>query len=187
MRGLTPFQTVGPFFAVGLTGAGAEDMASESTAGRCVSIDGRVLDGGGQPVPDAVVEIWQADSSGDYPGALPDADSPSSRRGGFRGFGRSGTDMEGRFRFQTVLPGRVQGVTGLQAPHLLVGVLARGILTRLLTRIYFSDQPANDADDILQKVPHDRRATLIARRTGEDRYRFDIVLQGEGETVFFDV
>ena len=177
MGGLTPFQTLGPFFDCGLRDAGSEIIADETIEGRRIRVEGTVLDSAGQPVPDALIEIWQADAAGRYP-------QPGST---FRGFGRCGTDDAGRFWFSTVMPGRVPGPDGLQAPHLVAGVMGRGILTRLLTRIYFDDQPSNAEDAILRLVPADRRETLIAVTVARDRYRFDVVLQGERETVFFDV
>ncbi|MBK5189860.1 MAG: protocatechuate 3,4-dioxygenase subunit alpha, partial [Gemmatimonadaceae bacterium] len=106
----------------------------------------------------------------------------------FTGYGRAPTDDDGRFAIETVMPGRVPGPDGTQqAPHLLLSILARGILTRLVTRVYFEDETSTAEDPILALVPADRRATLIAQRVGDDRYRFDLTLQGEGETVFFDV
>ena len=135
-----------------------------------------MLDGDGKPVPDALVEIWQADASGQYyaPGAK------------FIGFGRSATSNDGEYRFRTILPGRVPGPgNSLQAPHIAVGVMARGLLKRLVTRIYFADGEGLDTDPILELVPAERRATLIARKQA-GVYQFDIILQGAGETVFFD-
>lgn len=185
MRGLTPYQTLGPFFDFALIVAGTERVVSEAGDGRRITIEGTICDGAAQPIPDAVIEIWQADASGTYPHP---ADPRSAQAdAGFRGFGRCGTDGEGRFVFETVVPGRVPGPDGLQAPHLVVGVLARGVMTRVVTRMYFEDQPSNDEDAVLRLVPEGRRGTLLARRAGDDRYRFDVVLQGEGETVFFDV
>lgn len=185
MPGLTPFQTVGPFFDFALRVAGAELIASEARDGRCITIEGTVFDGVAQPVPDALIEVWQADASGKYPHPADPRSAPGDS--GFRGFGRCGTDSEGRFVFETVVPGRVPGPHGLQAPHLVVGVLGRGVLTRLVTRVYFADEPSNEEDAVLRLVPEHRRATLVARRVGDDRYQFNIVLQGEAETVFFDV
>jgi protocatechuate 3,4-dioxygenase alpha subunit len=188
---LTPFQTVGPFFDFGLIIPGGETIAQPSTAGRHIAVEGMVRDGAGDPVPDALVEIWQADAAGKY--RHPAADPPSAGQGAgtdrsFDGFGRIPTGDDGRFAFTTVKPGRVPGPgRALQAPHLVVGVLARGVLTRLITRMYFEDDPANGEDPVLALVPEGRRATLIARLDGPDRYRFDIVLQGQGETVLFDV
>lgn len=185
MAGLTPYQTVGPFFDFALTIPGCETIATETIAGRHIAIEGSVFDGAGQPVADALIEIWQANASGQY--AHPADPGGAQNDPVFRGFGRCGTDEQGRFGFTTVMPGSVAGPAGLQAPHLLVGVFARGVMTRLVTRIYFEDQPSNQDDPVLELVPADRRATLVARLIGADRYRFDVVLQGKGETVFFDV
>jgi protocatechuate 3,4-dioxygenase alpha subunit len=181
---LTPYQTVGPFFDFALTVAGCEVVATDGTDGRRITLEGTVLDGTRQPVPDALIETWQADASGRY--AHP-AGGGASDNSGFRGFGRCGTNDAGRFAFTTVVPGRVSGPDGLQAPHVLVGVLARGVLTRLVTRVYFEGEPSNDDDTVLRLVPDHRRATLLARKLAADRYEFNIVLQGAGETVFFDV
>lgn len=187
-RGLTPFQTVGPFFAYCLTpedygeaGIASADLVTPDAAGARIRIAGRVTDGEGAPVPDAVLEIWQADGEGHYPDA--------GGNTGFRGFGRCETDAEGRFAFDTVRPGPVPGPDAtLQAPHIAVSVFARGVLVRLATRIYFADEPLNDADPVLALVPEERRATLIAEPFGEDGVlRFDVRLQGEDETVFFDI
>jgi protocatechuate 3,4-dioxygenase alpha subunit len=183
---LTPFQTVGPFFDFGLIIPGGETIAGPSASGRHIVVEGTVRDGAGDPLPDALVEIWQADASGRYR-------HPADEHGGatdpsFHGFGRVPTGDDGRFTFTTVMPGRVRGPDGtLQAPHVMVGVLARGVLTRLVTRMYFEDEPANTDDAVLALVPDGRRATLVAVRSGQDHYRFDVVLQGKGETVFFDV
>jgi protocatechuate 3,4-dioxygenase alpha subunit len=175
MAGQTPSQTVGPFFHDGLIRADGAVLVGEATEGERILIVGRVLDGDGRPVPDAMVEIWQADSAGRY-----GADSE------FIGFGRGATGEDGAFRFLTIRPGRVAGPgNSLQAPHIAVGVLGRGLLKRLTTRLYFADSPDNADDPILALVPDDRRDTLIARRDGE-AWRFDIILQGDDETVFFD-
>ena len=143
---------------------------------------GRVLDGNGEPVTDALVETWQADADGrfDHP------DDPRGRVAG-RGFGRSET-VGGEYAVRTVKPGRVpDGEGGLQAPHVDVSVFARGLLDRLVTRLYFADETAANAEDpVLQSVPEHRRASLLAQ-PGDDGYRLDIVLQGEAETVFFRV
>ncbi len=189
----TPSQTVGPYFAYALTPeaygyaaiAGNRPVTAE-TPGRHLVIEGRVLDGAGDPVEDALVEIWQADARGRY------ADAPGGGSADFVGFARCGTDAEGRFRFETVKPGRVPGPDGrLMAPHIHVCLTARGLLNHLFTRIYFEDEAeANAADPILSLVPESRRGTLIARRAhrhGALVYRFDIHLQGERETVFFEV
>ena len=137
-------------------------------------------------MPDAIVEIWQANAAGRY-------NHPDDRRDvpldpAFDGFGRTPTDEAGRFAFTTVKPGRVPGPDGTwQAPHVLVGVLGRGLLTRLVTRIYFEDEASTPTIRSWRSCPRRRRATLVARRVADGRYRFDIVLQGPGETVFFDV
>jgi protocatechuate 3,4-dioxygenase alpha subunit len=186
MPGLTPFQTLGPFFDFGLIIPDGDLIAAPAAAGRHVTIDGVIRDSAGAPLPDALIEVWQADSCGRYRNA---ADSKhASSDPSFEGFGRVATDDGGRFAFDTIVPGRVPGPGGkLQAPHIAVGVLARGVLTRLVTRIYFEDEPSNAEDAVLSLVPAARRGTLVAKRIDEGRYRFDIVLQGAGETVFFDV
>jgi protocatechuate 3,4-dioxygenase alpha subunit len=183
---LTPSQTVGPFFHSGLDCPDGATLVSEHTLGTRVRIEGVVRDGAGDLVSDAVVEIWQANAAGRY--LHPDDHRDLPVDPAFDGFGRCATDDAGRFAFVTVKPGAVPGPNGsTQAPHMLVSVLARGLLTRLVTRLYFDDEPANVSDPVLALVPQDRRATLIATRSGDGLYRFDIVLQGERETVFFDV
>ena len=186
MAELTPFQTVGPFFAISLSEAGCAHVATEQATGRHITIEGIVRDGAGAGVPDSLIEIWQANAAGRY--AHPDDDQSKPLDPNFTGYGRAPTDDEGRFIIETVMPGRVPGPDGtLQAPHLLLGILARGILTRLVTRVYFADEPSTPEDPILALVPAERRATLLAKPVGDDRYRFDLTLQGQGETVFFDV
>jgi protocatechuate 3,4-dioxygenase, alpha subunit len=189
---LMPSQTVGPFFAYALTPTAyaydalvGNDLRTDDVVGEQIVLTGRLIDGGGDPVPDAMIEIWQADGEGRYPGV---SEALANTR--FKGFGRSETP-NGMFRFFTVKPGRVPGPNGRdQAPHINVGVFARGILKRLFTRIYFGDEAANAADAVLALVPADRRKTLIARREGEEdglpRYVLDIHLQGGEETVFFE-
>jgi protocatechuate 3,4-dioxygenase alpha subunit len=186
MAGLTPFQTLGPFFAFALPFPGGETLTDASTPGTRIAIEGRVRDGAGAPVPDALVEIWQANARGQY---RHPADPQHTLAGDpFDGFGRTSTDDDGRFSFTTVKPGPVPAPRGgTQAPHIVVGLLGRGIQTRLVTRIYFEDEPANAADPILGLVPAERRPTLLARRAAADTYQFDIVVQGPRETVFFDV
>jgi protocatechuate 3,4-dioxygenase alpha subunit len=186
MAGLTPFQTLGPFFDFGLIIPDGEVVADAAAAGRHITIEGVVRDGAGGPLPDALIEVWQADSCGRY--RHPADPKHTSLDRGFDGFGRVATDDGGRFAFETVMPGRVPGPDGrLQAPHIAVGVLARGLLTRLVSRMYFEDEPSNPEDAVLSLVPAARRGTLLAKRIYGDRYRFDIALQGSGETVFFDV
>ncbi len=169
MLALTPFQTVGPFFAILVPKRGRLSLAGADAPDERIVVDGTVRDGAGQPVPDALIEIWQANAA-------------------FDGFGRVHTDESGGFSLETIKPGAVPGPDGRpQAPHLLVGLFARGLLTRLVTRIYFADEPGNGDDPILHAVAPDRRATLIAAHLGKGRYTHTITLQGADETVFFDV
>jgi protocatechuate 3,4-dioxygenase alpha subunit len=198
-KGQTPSQTVGPFFAYGLTpqqygypltSIASADLRTPEIAGELIRIEGRVFDGKGDVVGDAMIEIWQADPQGRYA-------HPADSRGGnvafpniaFRGFGRcgTGTDAENRFVFETLKPGAVDDD---QAPHVNVIVFMRGLLSHLYTRIYFADEAANAGDPVLQSVPAERRDTLIAAAddsSGVVVYRFDIHMQGDKETVFFDV
>jgi len=193
-NGITPSQTVGPFFKYGLTPTGEyawNDAFINSTltpdvTGDRIRIEGRVFDGDGVAVPDVMLEIWQADAQGRFADpqdkrALPNAS--------FRGFARCGTDKDGYYSFETIKPGAVPDPDGKpQAPHLLLAVFARGMLRHLYTRIYFDGEAANGSDPVLALVPSDRRATLIAKRqAGSAVYRLDLRLQGGEETVFFDV
>lgn len=191
--GITPSQTVGPFFASVLTPHAyatrpvfSSDLATPDAAGERIRIEGCVRDGDGEPIPDAMIELWQADGDGRFPGRSPGGSSNAA----FTGFGRSDVDPSGFYAFTTVRPGPAPGPEGgPQAPHVNVGIFARGLLKRLFTRIYFEDEAGNAADPILALVPAERRATLIATRrdrAGDTIYRFDIRLQGEGETVFFE-
>jgi len=156
--------------------------------GERIEIAGCLRDADDVPISDAMIEIWQANADGRYPSLLdPRTDLPDDPA--FVGFGRCATDAQGRYAFRTIRPGRVPGPgDALQAPHIAVGVLSRGMPKRLVTRIYFSDSVGNDEDPVLALVPKDRRSTLIAQRKtgGNIEYRFDIVLNGERETVFFD-
>lgn len=173
----TTSQTVGPYLHIGLTWLIIEDLAPKRVAGERISIEGRVIDGDGKPVNDALVEIWQAGADGKY------------GRKGFRGFGRSATDDKGVFRFRTITPGRVAGPAGkLQAPHIAVNVFMRGLLKQLVTRIYFPGDPANAKDPVLALVPAERRGTLIAKKVAgkTGALEWNVVLQGRDETVFFD-
>ena len=187
----TPSQTVGPYFAYGLSpeqygydfsSIAGGDMAPPEVEGQRIRVEGRVFDGAGAVVPDALIEIWQADAMGRY--AHP-AD-PRGSNASFKGFGRfgTGTDKQNRFIFDTVKPGAVDAE---QAPHLNVIVTMRGMLLHVFTRIYFGDEAANATDKVLSDVPAERRRTLIAQPMGGGVYRFDIHLQGVDETVFFDV
>ncbi|MGV7217672.1 protocatechuate 3,4-dioxygenase subunit alpha [Bradyrhizobium sp. UFLA05-112] len=193
-NGITPSQTVGPFFKYGLTPTGDyewNDAFTNSTltpdvTGDRLRIEGKVFDGDGVAVPDCMLEIWQADAQGRFADpqdkrALPNAS--------FRGFARCGTDKDGNYSFDTIKPGVVPDPDGKpQAPHLLVAVFARGMLRHLYTRIYFSDDADLANDPVLALVPADRRATLIAKRdAAKPVYRLDLRLQGGEETVFFDV
>ena len=180
---LTPSQTVGPYLAIGLRWTDGPQVVAPGTSGQ-VCLRGRVLDAQGELVLDALVETWQADPDGRF-------DHPDDPRGaatsGFRGFGRSET-VDGEYAVLTVKPGRVpDGEGGLQAPHIDVSVFARGLLDRLVTRIYFDDEEAaNEQDPVLSGLPTERRRTLLATPI-DDGYRLDIVLQGPDETVFFRV
>lgn len=186
VSGLTPFQTLGLFFDFGLVIRDGDVVAKPESAGRHVIIEGMLRDGKGDAVADALIEVWQADAAGKY--RHHGDQQNQSLDPAFDGFGRVATSDCGEFAFKTIVPGRVPGPDGkLQAPHLAVGVLARGVLTRLVTRLYFEDEPSNAEDAVLALVPAARRSTLLAKRIEPDRYRFDIVLQGQGETVFFDV
>ncbi len=183
----TPSQTVGPFFHLGLDPLNQGNLAGLRGTGDVMTIQGRILDGDGEGVSDGLIEIWLADSQGHY--------SHPEDRGGttggevFRGFGRISTGSSGFFRVAVPKPGPVAGSEGaLQAPHVVVTVFARGLLKQLITRIYFPDEAANATDAILSRVPAERRSTLIARRVAgaENLLEWNIILQGDGETVFFD-
>jgi protocatechuate 3,4-dioxygenase alpha subunit len=180
-RGTTPSQTVGPFFAIGLPWPDGPFVVEEGTPG-AIAIEGYVLDGEGDPVPDAMVETWQADPDGRFN----HFDDPRGAAGDFRGFARSPTDDDGHWRILTLKPGPVPGPDGTtQAPHIDVSIFARGLLNRVVTRIYFGDeQEANGADPVLLSVDEGRRETLVAQPV-EGGYRLDFRLQGGGETVFF--
>ena len=208
----TPWQTVGPYFHYSLTWKGAADLVEgagdlgarldlvpaehdllgsgggqrKPAQGQRIEIYGAVSDGDGQPVPDALLEIWQCNSSGRYASA-DDTREDIPLDPSFTGFGRAATGQDGLFRFRTVRPGRAPGPGNTwQAPHVVLSLMGRGLLKRLVTRIYFEDEPSNEDDPILNLVLPDRRRTLIARRDGS-AWRFDIHLQGERETVFFEV
>ena len=186
----TPSQTVGPFFAIGLTRKPMNILVTDATPGERIRIEGQVFDGDAQIVPDAMIEIWQANSYGRY--NHPDDKQEKPLDPNFLGWGRAGTDKTGLFSFETVKPGPVPGPDeSAQAPHINVTVCARGMLVHAFTRIYFSDEPANDTDPVLALIKDKtRRQTLIAERqekNGKLVYRFDIRLQGENETVFFDM
>jgi len=179
----TTWQTVGPYFRIGLQYLDTFDLAPAGTAGERFAVEGSVLDGEGNPVPDAVIEIWQADSNGTYTGASVDESSAT-----FTGFGRIPADDDGRFRFTTIRPGQVPGPGGaMQATHLAVRVMMRGLLKGLVTRMYFPTD-AVTSDPILKLIPEQRRGTLIAAvdSSRDATLLWNIQLQGERETVFFD-
>lgn len=185
----TASATVGPYFHIGLTWLNHTGMATAATAGQKIVITGRVVDGNGDAIPDAMIELWQANAAGRY-------DHPEDTRqdkpvdASFHGYGRSPTDNDGFFRFTTVKPGPVPGPGNtLQAPHIVVALFMRGLLKHAYTRIYFADEAqANSADPILGLIEDEgRRATLLAKPGANGEYRWDIVMQGADETVFFDV
>jgi protocatechuate 3,4-dioxygenase alpha subunit len=195
MTKITPSQTVGPYFKYGLTPGGSyhwndafgNDLLTPDVSGERIRIVGRVFDGDGKVVPDSMLEIWQADAQGRFSDPQDTRGVPNSA---FKGFGRCGTSPDGEFSFHTIKPGVVPGPKGKpQAPHIVMAVFARGMTQQTMTRIYFEGDAANAGDPILALVPADRRATLIAKREpGEGSvYRFDVYLQGDGETVFFDL
>ena len=193
LKGLTPSQTVGPFFAYGLVSNGtyawpdafSHDLVTPDASGERIRIVGNVTDGDGAAVPDAMLEIWQADAQGRFSDPQ---DARAAANTSFKGFGRCGTTPEGGYAFDTIRPGAVPGPDGApQAPHILMAVFARGMLLHVYTRIYFESEAANATDAVLAQVPAERRATLIAPREADGAYRFDIRLQGDKETVFFEV
>ena len=178
-------QTVGPYLHIGLTWLNTSKIAGPGVKGERVTVQGRLVDGDGAGVSDGLIEIWQANAEGRY--AHPEDRQKKTLEKGFRGFGRIPTDATGAFMFTTIKPGRVPGPDGeLQAPHLSVTVFMRGLLKQLSTRIYFPDDPANEHDPVLQRVPAARRATLVARRKGKGVLEWNIVLQGKDETAFLD-
>ncbi|MGH8960114.1 MAG: protocatechuate 3,4-dioxygenase subunit alpha [Jatrophihabitantaceae bacterium] len=181
----TPSQTVGPYLTMVLPWPDGPDVAPEGTPG-AIRIDGRLTDGAGEPVPDGLIEIWQADPDGRF-------DHPDDPRGavssGFRGFGRSETDADGAFWFRTLKPGPLPTADGaVEAPHLDVSVFARGLLNRLVTRVYFPDEPAANAEDpVLSSLEPADRALLTAVPEEDGTLRFDLRLQGDDQTPFFAV
>ena len=181
----TSSQTIGPYLHIGMTWLVDPRMAPEGISGERVTITGRITDADAKPVNDAMVEIWQANAHGKY--AHPEDTRDLPVEAGFTGFGRVVTDDDGRFTVHTIKPGPVPGPQGQQAPHLNVTIFMRGLLRHLITRMYFPGDPGNGEDAVLARVPPERRATLIAApgaRAGE--LAWNVVLQGEDETVFFD-
>ena len=189
----SPSQTVGPYFAQGLLRDGDEVftncLVTENTEGERIRIEGCVLDAEGRPIEDAMIEIWQANHHGRYNHPLDEQDKPLDPE--FMGHGRASTDVNGKYRFETIKPGTVPGPANItQAPHINVIVFARGMLSHAFTRIYFDDEATNQNDPVLISIEDEAyRNTLIARReetAGVIVYRFDICFQGENETAFFD-
>jgi len=183
--GPTPSQTVGPFFHYALPYELGPEVVGTQRDGAC-RLYGRVLDGQGEPIPDSMVEVWQANESGHVAQEHGIYDRPEPA--GFRGFGRSATDHDGAYGFRTVKPGPITAPDGtVQAPHIAMAVFARGMLRQAVTRVYFADEAtANATDPLLCGLAAPRRETMIATPDHEG-YRFDVRVQGEGETVFLDV
>ena len=185
--GLAASQTVGPFFQIGFEDLYQTDLTVRGLRGKIITIRGQVLDTDRLPVPDAVIEIWQANSFGKY--AHPEDQQDKPLEPGFAGFGRCPTDANGEFKFLTVKPGPVSSSTQTpQAPHINVSLFMRGLLDRLVTRIYFADEELNRTDEILNLIDPTRRATLLARPAPHDpgTYLWNVILQGLEETVFLD-
>jgi len=198
----TTSQTVGPYFQIGLARFYIDDLTAPGISGETIEIVGQVFDGDGVPISDGVIEIWQADAEGQYAHSEFLRALKSIRRSGprvtehlqaqrgqgaFRGFGRVPTEGDGSFRFKTIKPGRVAAPDGtLQAPHIAVSVFTRGLLRRLVTRIYFPGEPSNAEDFALKLVEAGRRHTLIAKKLRDNKLEWNLVLQGMDETVFFD-
>lgn len=182
----TPSQTVGPYLKIGFLPLLIDAIAPDGVPGERITIRGRMSDGDGKPINDGVLEIWQADAQGKY--AHPEHGQKAIAANAFRGFGRVLTDGGGAFRFTTIKPGPVTGPDGKkQAPHLVVTVFMRGMLRHVITRMYFPDEPLNGTDPVLQRVPVDRRGTLIATAGSEkSTLEWNVVSQGPTETVFFD-
>ncbi len=181
-------QPVGPFFHIILDRMLIPDVAGPGAGPEGITIRGRVLDADHKPIPDAMIETWQANAHGKYAHPADTQDNPL--RKGFLGFGRVVTDASGAFSLTTIKPGRVPGLGGvLQAPHINVSVFMPGLLQRAVTRIYFPDEPANAEDPVLRLMESDRRATLVAKSVSGDGavLEWNVILGGEEETVFFDL
>jgi len=174
----TTSQTVGPYFAIGLNLLITSDLAGPGVPGERFTLEGRLLDANRKPIPDAVIEVWQANAAGEY----------AKEGDAFRGFGRVATNGDGVFRLTSIKPGTVPGPKGMtQAPHLEIRVFMRGLLLHLTTRMYFPDEAANAADPILSLVPAARRGTIIAKKVADGVLHWDVLMQGDDETVFFDI
>jgi protocatechuate 3,4-dioxygenase alpha subunit len=183
----TPSQTVGPFFSIGLDRLCTNNFCAPEVRGERITIHGRVLDGDNQPVPDAVLEIWQADTAGNFP--HPESPQPSDNSN-FTGFGRVATNDAGEFHFTTIKPGSTPGPNNYpQAPHLSINLFMRGLLKHLVTRIYFPDDPLHSTDFALNLIEPNRRGTLIAKSSSSNpaSLGWNIHLQGPNETIFFDL
>ena len=183
----TASQTIGPFLHIGTDWLVTDNLAAPGVSGERVVVEGRIVDGDGKAVGDAIVEIWQANAHGRY--AHPEDTQEKPLEPAFKGFGRVATDDHGRFAFTTIKPGRVPAAGGgLQAPHLNVTIFMRGMLKHLFTRIYFPGDASNAEDPVLASVPVARRETLVAKPVAgrADALRWEVILQGAGETVFFD-
>ena len=182
----TGSQTVGPFFHYALITEGQNILVNEQTGGTRITVTGTVFDGDGEPVPDAFLEIWHADSQGIF--KHPTDPNYAAVDPHFAGFGRSATSQDGRYQFETIKPGTRTG-TG-EAPYINVRLFARGMLIHAVTRIYFDDEAGNTDDPVFSSLDHARQHTLIAKRTdaaGRPVYQFNVRLQGDDETIFFDV
>ena len=185
--GITPAQTAGPYLRIGLLRNILTPNVVDPSDPRAIRIRGRLTDAAGDGVPDGMIETWQANAAGRYHHPADDRDE-LALEDGFLGFGRSGTEDDGRFEIVTVKPGRVPWPTGgMQAPHINVSIFARGLLNRVATRLYFDGDPANAEDPVLKMVDPARRATLIAKKDAAGAWRLPIHLGGANETVFFDV
>ncbi len=180
-------QTVGPFFVIGLEHLYRADLTFPGISGKAITLSGQVLDGDGKPVPDAVLEFWQADAKGNYSEEKCEAFAAGSAK--FTGFARIPTDDSGKFELRTVQPGSVAGEAGKAwAPHIGVFIFMRGLLKPLYTRVYFEGEAANEADEVLRVVPAERRNSLIARKDAVGAgggFRWNVALQGPEETAFF--
>jgi protocatechuate 3,4-dioxygenase alpha subunit len=182
----TPSQTVGPFFHIGCTKLFVSDLAGPNVSGTRITVEGRILDGDRNPVPDAMIEVWQANAAGKYAHPEDMQDKPIDP--GFRGYGRVATDPNGKFRFTTIKPGPVSDAANkTQAPHIEISIFMRGLLKQLVSRIYFPGDSENAIDPILNLVDPARRETLIAHAESNNCFRWDVILQGKDETVFFDI
>jgi protocatechuate 3,4-dioxygenase alpha subunit len=185
----TPAQTVGPYFGLGLMNGTDVDnrLVRPDTNGEHIRVEGHVYDGDGDPLFNVLIELWQANAAGRYNHPLDDRPLPIEPA--FTGFGRASTDIDGRYWFETVMPGAVEWEGGLQAPHMVLVVHASGVAHPLLTRLYFADDSRTGEDPVLQRVPEERRQTLLATREERDGgivYRFDIVLRGQREDLVLE-